>query len=268
MIQTGFSVMTPISFTMWGWSNWRMVTVRNTRGRSQTIPQKETFFKNYLEGTMILLLWGQHLTCFLEKFFPDTVWCWVFARLHCHRQSWVLLQETHPNKQNQHHFNTNTHHIHCLLHRSHNQTLNSLQFSLKGLYNKYCYLLNLFYKTIPLCFSGTNALTVLCVVTVIWLNQFSLSWKWVCRESTREQRQQTYRADVNSLVDVSELTLAYAASQLDTIPLNLIVPRWMHKINTNTHTDENEQSKPSDQNIHRLMSTHWACINQACQSTL
>lgn len=26
MIQTGFSVMTPISLTMWGWSNWRMVT--------------------------------------------------------------------------------------------------------------------------------------------------------------------------------------------------------------------------------------------------
>lgn len=26
IIQTGFSVITPISFTMWGWSNWRMVT--------------------------------------------------------------------------------------------------------------------------------------------------------------------------------------------------------------------------------------------------
>lgn len=105
---------------------------KHKREESNNSP-KRNLFKNYLEGTAILLLWGQHLTCFLEKFFPDTVWCWVFARLHCHRQSWILLQETHPKKQNQHHFNTNTQHIHCLLHRSHNQTLNSLQFSLKGL---------------------------------------------------------------------------------------------------------------------------------------
>lgn len=26
IIQTGFSVITPMSFTMWGWSNWRIVT--------------------------------------------------------------------------------------------------------------------------------------------------------------------------------------------------------------------------------------------------
>lgn len=34
----------------------------------------------------------------------------------------------------------------------------------------------------------------------------------------------TYRADVESLVDISKLALTYAASQLDTIPLNLIIP--------------------------------------------
>lgn len=42
MIQTGFSVMTPISFTMWGWSNWRMVTARKgiTEVRGQQCEQK------------------------------------------------------------------------------------------------------------------------------------------------------------------------------------------------------------------------------------
>ncbi len=33
----------------------------------------------------------------------------------------------------------------------------------------------------------------------------------------------TYRADVDSLVDVSKLPLTYAATQLNTITLNLIV---------------------------------------------
>lgn len=28
IIHTGFSVITPMSFTMWGWSNWRIVTKR------------------------------------------------------------------------------------------------------------------------------------------------------------------------------------------------------------------------------------------------
>ncbi len=36
-------------------------------------------------------------------------------------------------------------------------------------------------------------------------------------------KETTYRADVDSLVDVSKLTLTYAASQLNTIPLNLVV---------------------------------------------
>lgn len=35
MIQTGFSVITPISFTIWGWSNWRMVTARKESQRSK-----------------------------------------------------------------------------------------------------------------------------------------------------------------------------------------------------------------------------------------
>lgn len=43
-------------------------------------------------------------------------------------------------------------------------------------------------------------------------------WIW-----DREQ-ETTYRADVDSLVDISKLTLTYAASQLNAIPLNLIVP--------------------------------------------
>lgn len=30
MIHTGFSVITPISLTMWGWSNWRIVTAGKT----------------------------------------------------------------------------------------------------------------------------------------------------------------------------------------------------------------------------------------------
>lgn len=34
----------------------------------------------------------------------------------------------------------------------------------------------------------------------------------------------THRANVDSLVNVSKLTLPYAASQLNTIALNLIVP--------------------------------------------
>ena len=40
-----------------------------------------------------------------------------------------------------------------------------------------------------------------------------------------------YRAHVNSLVNISKLSLSDAASQLDTVPLNLIVPGCGH-----THT--------------------------------
>lgn len=47
----------------------------------------------------------------------------------------------------------------------------------------------------------------------------------------------TYRADVDSLVDISKLTLTYAASQLNTIPLNLIVTCWIHNMNMNTQTE-------------------------------
>lgn len=35
----------------------------------------------------------------------------------------------------------------------------------------------------------------------------------------------TYRSNVDSLVNISKLTLPDAAAQLDTIALNLIVPR-------------------------------------------
>lgn len=34
MIHTGFSVITPISLTMWGWSNWRIVTARKKDSNS------------------------------------------------------------------------------------------------------------------------------------------------------------------------------------------------------------------------------------------
>lgn len=38
----------------------------------------------------------------------------------------------------------------------------------------------------------------------------------------------TYRVDVESLVDISKLALTYAASQLNTIPLNFVIPRCMY----------------------------------------
>lgn len=36
MIHTGFSVITPISLTMWGWSNWRIVTAGEANTTTQT----------------------------------------------------------------------------------------------------------------------------------------------------------------------------------------------------------------------------------------
>lgn len=40
IIQTGFSVITPMSFTMWGWSNWRIVTKTK---RNKLVLQKALF---------------------------------------------------------------------------------------------------------------------------------------------------------------------------------------------------------------------------------
>lgn len=36
----------------------------------------------------------------------------------------------------------------------------------------------------------------------------------------------TYRAVIDSLVNISKLTLSYAATQLYPVPLDLIIPRW------------------------------------------
>lgn len=54
MIQTGLSVITPISFTIWGWSNWRMVTARKElqsskvkRSANSTIWTKTETLKTY-----------------------------------------------------------------------------------------------------------------------------------------------------------------------------------------------------------------------------
>lgn len=57
----------------------------------------------------------------------------------------------------------------------------------------------------------------------------------------------TYLADVDSLVDISKLTLTDAAPQLNTIPLNLVVPRYTHDntrigLYTKNNTETQEQS--------------------------
>lgn len=91
----------------------------------------------------------------------------------------------------------------------------------------------------------------------------------------------TYRADVDSLVDISKLALTYAASQLNTIPLNLIVTCWIHNIHrheqTHTHTygdtSKDKQNRPLDQKP-TLQCPHihffWVrlSIYQACQNAL
>lgn len=81
----------------------------------------------------------------------------------------------------------------------------------------------------------------------------------------------TYRADVDSLVDISKLTLTYAASQLNAIPLNLIVTCWIHNIykdmNTQTHTygdrDKDTQRRPLDYKPHTSEPTHGSLFSQA-----
>lgn len=40
----------------------------------------------------------------------------------------------------------------------------------------------------------------------------------------------TYRAVVDSLVNISKLALSDAAAQLDPVPLDLIVPRWERRV--------------------------------------
>lgn len=68
MIQTGFSVMTPISFTMCGWSNWRMVTAGKEEGVQRLV----------------------HVFLFCN--------CWqVTFNKHIHtRETYMLLGETFP----------------------------------------------------------------------------------------------------------------------------------------------------------------------------
>lgn len=90
MIQTGFSVITPISFTMWGWSNWRMVTAK-----------AETVSKGKWGGDLLCLLPRiffssnrLNLTRFLEELFSDAVWSGVLTRLDGDTEDWVLLEGT------------------------------------------------------------------------------------------------------------------------------------------------------------------------------
>ena len=105
MIHTGFSVMTPISFTMWGWSNWRMVTTGGQRRRSHVSQRAFRAFLLQKTHHFIGVRWLMHthkdLTCFLEKFFSDAVWRRVLTCLHSHGQSWVLLKQTDASQKNQ-----------------------------------------------------------------------------------------------------------------------------------------------------------------------
>lgn len=81
----------------------------------------------------------------------------------------------------------------------------------------------------------------------------------------------TYRADVDSLVDISKLTLTYAASQLNAIPLNLIVTCWIHNIykdmNAQTHTygdrNKDKQKIPLDYKPHTSEPTRMSLFSQA-----
>lgn len=56
----------------------------------------------------------------------------------------------------------------------------------------------------------------------------------------------TYRADVESLVDISKLALTYAASQLNTIPLNLIIPRYIYNEHRHGRRQRQTQGQTED----------------------
>lgn len=91
MIQTGFSVMTPISFTMWGWSNWRMVTAETETARGNRWAYLLSFLIKKKRSSHVR---DGNLTSFLEELFPDAVRSRVLTGFDGHREGRVLLEDT------------------------------------------------------------------------------------------------------------------------------------------------------------------------------
>lgn len=63
IIQTGFSVITPMSFTMWGWSNWRIVTKRK---RNKPVCYRKPFLKKIKIIKSIKKLWPENTITVLQ----------------------------------------------------------------------------------------------------------------------------------------------------------------------------------------------------------
>lgn len=95
MIQTGFSVMTPISFTMCGWSNWRMVTAETETARGSWWASLLFYPREMFHFSRGRVTWGiGNLTGLLEELLPDAVRCGVLTGLDGHGEGRVLLHDT------------------------------------------------------------------------------------------------------------------------------------------------------------------------------